>query len=60
MSLGMPHLDGRISRFHWETLVVRTDAAWEHLLVINVALNPGHQMLNVFGSRHLGRPAEVL
>lgn len=25
-----------------------TNSAWEHLLVINVSLDPGHQMFNVF------------
>ncbi len=32
-----------------------TDAAWKSLLVVNVPLHPRHQVLDVFGRRHLGR-----
>ena len=60
MPLETPHLDGPVSRSHWGNLHVRTDSAGEHLLVINVALDPGHQMLDVFRGRHLRRPTEGL
>lgn len=34
--------------------------AGEHLLVVNVCLYPSHEMLYVFGCRHLRRTLEVL
>ena len=37
-----------------------TDTAWKHRLVINVALNPGHQVLDVGRGWHLGWTLEVL
>ena len=35
------------------------NATWEHLLVIDVGLHPCHQVLDVFGCGHLGRPLIV-
>jgi len=29
------------------------NSTWEYSFIVNVALNPGHQMFNVRGSRHL-------
>ena len=46
---------GRIKR-----LSSHTDSAGKHLLIIDVTLNPRHQMLNVFRSWHLRRPLEAL
>ena len=37
-----------------------TNAARKHLLVVDVALDPCHEMLYVFWSGHLGWPFEVL
>lgn len=34
---------------------IRTDTTWEHSFVVNVALDPAHQMLDVRWSRHLRR-----
>lgn len=34
--------------------------AGEHLLVVDVCLYPGHEMLDVFGCRHFRRTLEVL
>jgi hypothetical protein len=42
------------------TLEIPTDATGEHLLIVDIALYPSHEVLDVFGSRHLGRPLEVL
>jgi hypothetical protein len=36
------------------------DFAWEHRLVVNVALDPGHQMLDILWGRHLGRSLELV
>ena len=58
--LGKAHLVGSISRSYGKDLVVRTNTAGEHLLVINVALDPGHQMLDVFWGGHLRWPSKVL
>ena len=30
-----------------------TNSAWEHSFIVDVALNPGHQMFNVSWSWHL-------
>lgn len=38
---------------------MHTDSAGEHLLIIDVALYPAHQVLDVFGCRHLGRTLVV-
>lgn len=37
----------------------RTYPAWEHLFVVDIALDPTHKMLDVFWSGHLGRLFEV-
>lgn len=39
---------------------IHTDAAGKHLLVVDIALHPGHQMLDIFRCRHLGWSLEVL
>lgn len=43
-----------------QLLKIPTDATGEHLLIVDIALYPSHEVLNVFGSRHLGWPLEVL
>jgi len=40
--------------------VRRTYSARKHLLIIDITLNPGHEMLDVFGGRHFGWALEVL
>jgi hypothetical protein len=42
------------------TLGIFTDATGKHLLIVDIALYPTHEVLNVFGGRHLGWPLEVL
>jgi hypothetical protein len=42
------------------TIKIPTDATGEHLLIVDIALYPSHEVLDVFGSRHLGWPLEVL
>lgn len=37
-------------------IYVHTDATWKHIFVINVALDPSHQVLDISRSGHLGRP----
>ena len=37
-----------------------TYPAREHRFVINIALDPCHQMLDIFRRRHLGRSLEIL
>lgn len=37
-----------------------TNAAREHRFVVNIALNPCHEMLDIFGCRHLSRTLVVL
>ena len=40
----------------WEVFGERhTDAGWECGFVVDVRLHPGHEMLDVLGSGHLGR-----
>ena len=38
----------------------RTNSAWEHRLVVDIALDPCHKVFNVLWSRHLCWPLEVL
>jgi hypothetical protein len=38
----------------------RTDSTGKHLLVVDVALNPSHEVFDVFGCRHFGGFFEVL
>ena len=37
-----------------------TYPAWKHLLIVDVALDPSHQMLNILRSWHLGWTLELL
>ena len=37
-----------------------TNSAWKHLFIVDIALHPRHQMLNVLWRRHLCRLLEVL
>ena len=37
-----------------------TDSAGEHLFIIDVALHPAHQVLNIFRGGHLGGPLVIL
>jgi hypothetical protein len=43
-----------------DTDIGHTDSAGEHLLVVDVALDPGHQVLDVFRCRHLGWALVIL
>lgn len=36
-----------------------TDAAWEGLFIVDIALYPSHQVLDILGSRHFRRSLEV-
>jgi hypothetical protein len=62
MSLGMEPL-GRhfVSRMRTEKVrAMRTDSARKHLFIVHIALNPRHEMFNVFRGGHLGWTLEVL
>ena len=37
-----------------------TNPARKHLFVVDIALDPCHQMLDIFRRRHLGRSLEIL
>lgn len=37
-----------------------TNAAREHRFVVDIGLNPCHEMLDIFGCRHLSRALVVL
>ncbi len=37
-----------------------TNAAGEHRFVVDIALNPCHEMLDIFGCRHLSRTLVIL
>lgn len=54
MSLALPRHKSK------QSLGMHTDSAGEHLLVIDVALYPAHQMLNVFWGGHLGWTLVIL
>ena len=41
-------------------LEIPTDSAGEHLFIIDVALHPAHQVLNIFRGGHLGGPLVIL
>ncbi len=38
----------------------RTNSAWKHGLIVDIALNPSHQVLDVCWRRHLSRSLVVL
>lgn len=65
--MGMFWGTGRLYRFpgfsRWEErfkdMDELTDSAREHGFVVNVALHPAHEVLNVFWRRHLGGPFVV-
>jgi hypothetical protein len=48
------------SAFPLLAIVGLTDAAGKYGLIIDIALNPAHELLNVGWSRHFGRSFEVL
>jgi len=48
-----------VSRTPLSKLFSRTNSAWEYSFVINIALNPAHQMLNVRRCGHFGRSLVV-
>lgn len=39
---------------------ISTDPAWKHLLVVDIALHPTHEMLNIFWCWHLGWSLVIL
>jgi hypothetical protein len=50
-----------VSEERWESFGKGdTDPTREHLLIIDIALDPGHEMLNVLGCGHLGGLLVVL
>lgn len=44
----------------WEKEEEPTQPAGEHLLIVDIALHPTHQMLDILRSRHLGRALVIL
>jgi hypothetical protein len=60
MSWGTAHLRRILAQYpKQQSYGDGTNAAWEHLLVVDNALHPGHQMLDIAWSIHLGRLLEV-
>lgn len=49
-----------ISSLTWLDRNERTYSARKHRLIINVALYPSHEMLDVFWSRHFGGSSEII
>lgn len=60
MILGMERLLGLVYSSTTLWMVVTTNPAWEDGFVINIALDPSHEMLDVCRSGHFSRSLVIL